>query len=82
MSHINVARESGAPPAELSLVNIDTANPAASAQFYATALGWEVTYSDDNYGMVQGNGTTIGFGRIEGFQPPSWPDEQDRKSVV
>lgn len=24
--------------------------------------------------MITGDGTTIGFGRVEGFTPPSWPD--------
>ncbi|MCU1490402.1 MAG: hypothetical protein JWM85_1807 [Acidimicrobiaceae bacterium] len=57
------------------MVNIDSANPARLARFYAAALGWESTYSDDSYGMVEGNGIKIGFGRVEGFPPAQWPDE-------
>ncbi len=57
------------------MLNIDSSDPARSARFYAAALGWEVTYSDDNYGMVEGNGIKIGFGKIEGFKPVEWPDE-------
>ncbi|HMK97754.1 MAG TPA: VOC family protein, partial [Acidimicrobiales bacterium] len=37
-------------------------------------LGWEVTYSDENYGMVSDGTTSIGFGKVEGYAPPSWPD--------
>jgi predicted enzyme related to lactoylglutathione lyase len=69
----------GESTAALSLVNIDSADPARLARFYAAALGWEVTYSDDSYGMVEGNGIKIGFGRIEGFRPVQWPDEAGAK---
>ena len=57
------------------MVNIDSADPAGLARFYAAALGWEVTYSDDSYGMIEGDGLKIGFGKVEGFQPAQWPDE-------
>ena len=57
------------------MFNIDSADPARLALFYAAALGWEVTYSDDNYGVVEGNGIRIGFGKVEGFRPVQWPDE-------
>jgi predicted enzyme related to lactoylglutathione lyase len=60
--------------ATLAMLNIDTADPAIQAHFYATALGWEITYCDDNYGMIEGNGIKIGFGKVEGFQPARWPD--------
>ena len=63
------------PTATLSMVNIDSVDPARSAQFYAAALGWNVTYSDDNYGMVEGDGVKIGFGKVDGFQPVQWLDE-------
>jgi predicted enzyme related to lactoylglutathione lyase len=66
-------------PAALSMVNIDSADPARMAQFYADALGWEVTYIGDSYGMVEGNGIKIGFGKIEGFRPAQWPDESGAK---
>jgi hypothetical protein len=29
------------------MVNIDSSDPAKLARFYAAALGWEVTYSDE-----------------------------------
>ena len=75
MSHTQERSGFGASTATLSMLNIDCADPTRLAQFYAAALGWEVTYSDDNYGMVEGNGIKIGFGRIEGFRPAQWPDE-------
>jgi predicted enzyme related to lactoylglutathione lyase len=75
MSHTQSANEHGLSTAKLSMLNIDSADPARLAQFYAGALGWEVTYSDDSYGMVEGNGIKIGFGKAEGFLPAQWPDE-------
>jgi predicted enzyme related to lactoylglutathione lyase len=65
----------GESTAEFSMLNIDSADPARLARFYAAALGWEVTYSDDSYGMVEGNGIKIGFGKVEGFRSAQWPDE-------
>jgi predicted enzyme related to lactoylglutathione lyase len=67
--------EHGESTAEFSMLNIDSADPARLARFYAAALGWEVTYSDDSYGMVEGNGIKIGFGKVERFRPAQWPDE-------
>jgi predicted enzyme related to lactoylglutathione lyase len=79
MSHTQSRPERGESTAALSMVNIDSADPARLARFYAAALGWEVTYSDDSYGMVEGNGIKIGFGKIEGFRPAQWPDEAGAK---
>jgi predicted enzyme related to lactoylglutathione lyase len=75
MSHTQSMKEHGESTAEFSMLNIDSADPARLARFYAAALGWEVTYSDDSYGMVEGNGIKIGFGKVEGFRPAQWPDE-------
>lgn len=38
-------------------------------------LGWQVTHSEDEYAMIAGEGTAIGFGRVEGYLPPRWPDQ-------
>ena len=65
--------------ATLSMLNIDCADPARLAQFWAAALGWTVTYSDASYGMVEGDGVKIGFGKVEGFQAAQWPDEAAAK---
>ncbi|MFB7718792.1 VOC family protein [Nocardia sp. NPDC056100] len=79
MTHTYSTRPRAESTATLSMVNIDSADPARLARFYADALGWEVTYSDDNYGMVEGGGIKIGFGKIEGFRPAQWPDESGAK---
>lgn len=60
--------------ATLAMVNIDCEDPRALAEFYHQLLGWEILYNEDEYAMVSGEGTPLGFGRVEGFQPSRWPD--------
>lgn len=63
-----------APVARLSMVNMDCADPQPLAAFYAHILGWQVTYSDNDYAMITGEDATLGFGRVPGYTAPSWPD--------
>lgn len=65
--------------ATLAMVNLDCANPAGLAEFYHHLLGWEITHSQDEYAMITGEGTSIGFGRVDGYVPPAWPDTDSRK---
>lgn len=68
------------PIATLSMFNIDSEDPAALTAFYSRALGWEVTYADNDYGMITSEtGATIGFGRIANFTSPPWPDPDGSK---
>jgi catechol 2,3-dioxygenase-like lactoylglutathione lyase family enzyme len=60
--------------AALAMVNIDCGAPRALAEFYHQILGWEIPYNDDNYSMITDGQMNIGFGRIDGYQPPAWPD--------
>lgn len=79
MSHTQSEDAKDASTATLSMLNIDSADPARLAQFWAATLGWEVTYSDDSYGMIEGDGAKIGFGKVEGLQPAPWPDQAAAK---
>lgn len=66
-------------PATLAMVNLDCADPPALAAFYSQLLGWDVTHSQQDYAMI-GNGTSnIGFGLVEGYQPPRWPAPESPK---
>ncbi|PRX95785.1 VOC family protein [Allonocardiopsis opalescens] len=62
------------PTATLAMVSLDCADPARQAAFYHEVLGWEITHSQDEYAMVSDGTTSIGFGRVEGYRPPAWPD--------
>lgn len=65
--------------ATLTMVNLDCADPRALAAFYHEVLGWKVTHSEDAYAMITDGATSIGFGRVEGYAPPAWPDAQAPK---
>ncbi len=67
------------PPATLAMTTIDCADPSREAAFWAAALGWEVSYADENYGMVVKDGHRIGFGRVEGWKAPGWPNTSGTK---
>jgi hypothetical protein len=61
-------------PAELTTVVLDCADPGALAAFYAKALGWEVTYADDDTVQLGGGPVGLGFQRVAGYRGPAWPD--------
>jgi predicted enzyme related to lactoylglutathione lyase len=71
---------SAMPTARLLMVNIDCPDPHALVAFYGQLLDWRVAHDEDAYGMVVGgDGTAIGFGLVEPYTPPSWPDEGGAK---
>ncbi|MBS41629.1 MAG: glyoxalase [Nocardioides sp.] len=63
------------PTATIAMTTLDCAEVAPEADFWAAMLGWEVVASTDDYAMLVGAGQRLGFGRVEGYRPPSWPDE-------
>ncbi len=65
--------------ARLAMVTLDCADPRVEAAFWSGVFGWEVAHAEDEYAMVVGDGTTLGFGRVEGYVPPSWPDDRGVK---
>ncbi|KAA2251366.1 VOC family protein [Solihabitans fulvus] len=60
--------------ATLAMVNIDAADPEVLAAFYHQVLGWDVTHSERDYAMISDGTTAVGFGRVEGYRAPQWPD--------
>ena len=65
--------------ASLIMVNLDCANPPEQAAFYGGVLGWDVTHSQDEYAMISDGTTSIGFGRVDNYTPPAWPDTTSAK---
>ncbi|HEU0103807.1 MAG TPA: VOC family protein [Mycobacteriales bacterium] len=61
-------------PARLTMVNIDCPDPRALVAFYGRLLGWDVAHDEDEYGMITQGGTAIGFGRVDPYAAPQWPD--------
>lgn len=66
--------------ASLCMVSLDCANPGELADFYSGVLGWDVLHKEDEYAMIgNSSGAPIGFGRVDGYQPPAWPDPASPK---
>lgn len=70
---------SAEPVASLYMVNLDCAEPPAMARFYAALLGWEIPHCEDDYSMVSDGSTSIGFGKVDGYCAPAWPDSGSPK---
>lgn len=72
-----------AATARLGMVTLDCADPRAEAAFWSGVLGWDVAHAEDDYAMVTapggGGAPAIGFGRVDGYTAPSWPDEGGAK---
>lgn len=67
------------PIATLAMVTLDCADPPASATFWSELLGWPVAHSETDYAMLAGPSHALGFGRVENYEPPTWPNEHGSK---
>jgi catechol 2,3-dioxygenase-like lactoylglutathione lyase family enzyme len=67
------------PVATLAMITLDCADPQASASFWAAMLGWDVAHAEEQYAMLTGPSHALGFGRVEDYQPPAWPNEAGSK---
>jgi catechol 2,3-dioxygenase-like lactoylglutathione lyase family enzyme len=55
-------------------VTIDAPDAAALARFYADLLGMEVTYDGPEGAFITGDGKSVLFQQVTGYNPPRWPD--------
>ncbi len=67
------------PVATLAMVTLDCADPQASATFWSGLLGWAVAHAETDYAMLTGPSHALGFGRVENYEPPTWPNEHGTK---
>jgi len=67
------------PAARLAMVTLDCADPEEAATFWSALLGWEIAHSEKDYAMLNGPGHALGFGRVEGYAAPAWPNERGSK---
>lgn len=67
------------PLATLKMTTIDCAEVRPVATFWAELLGWEVAHLQDEYAMLVGPSSALGFGQVPGYEPPRWPNEHGSK---
>lgn len=71
-----MATQSPRPSFRLATVNIDCADAQVMADFYGRLLGWDVTYRDHDFVLMQdpAGGTGLSFQQQEAYLPPVWPE--------
>jgi catechol 2,3-dioxygenase-like lactoylglutathione lyase family enzyme len=60
--------------AKLAAVVIDSADPAALAEFYRKLTGLDISYGDGTYVYLGDGPVQLGFQRVDGYTAPRWPD--------
>lgn len=65
--------------ARLAMITVDCADPRPVSAFWRDFLGWELTYGDESYAMLQGPSHALGFGRVDGYEAPVWPNPNGTK---
>lgn len=66
--------------ATLAMFTIDCAVVGPVAEFWAKMLGLESVAASEDYAMLKGpDGPAIGFGKVEGYQAPGWPNKHGSK---
>ena len=65
----------------IAMITLDCAEVTPVADFWKAALDYEQVASDgENYAMLQGgSGPALGFGKVEGYEPPGWPNQHGSK---
>jgi len=67
-------KEGVGPVMGLFAVTIDAPDAPALARFYADLLGMEVTYEGPEGALIAGDGKSVMFQQVAGYDPPRWPD--------
>jgi|SRR5215469_89753 len=53
---------------------MECADPGELAEFYRQVLGWDVSHYPGESAVITDGSTSIRFGRVDGYEPPRWPD--------
>lgn len=63
----------------LEMTTLDCDDPQAEARFWSELLEAELVHADESYGLVKADGRRLGFGRVDGYASPAWPDPDGSK---
>ncbi|SER34272.1 VOC family protein [Microlunatus flavus] len=66
---------------QVKMTSIDCDDPRAEATFWSGLLGWQVAAAEDEYAMLlpPDGGPALGFGRVEDYERPAWPNPRGTK---
>ncbi|NHA67873.1 VOC family protein [Phycicoccus flavus] len=66
--------------ASLKMVTLDSSDVRRDVAFWAEVLGWDVAHTEEEYGMLTSpDGLALGFGLVEGYEAPGWPNSNGSK---
>ncbi|WP_190233116.1 VOC family protein [Streptomyces avicenniae] len=72
----------GAPRATWAGVSFDCADPAALSRFWGEALSLSALHTSDDFILLGSAGSPgLGFCRIDGYEPPTWPTPEREKQA-
>jgi catechol 2,3-dioxygenase-like lactoylglutathione lyase family enzyme len=69
-----VQRDGTGPVMGLYATTIDAPDASALARFYAALLGMEVAYEGPEGALISGDGKSVMFQQVSGYNAPRWPD--------
>ena len=61
------------------MVTLDCADPEAAAAFWSALLGWESPTARRTTPCSRAPTHALGFGRVEEYAAPAWPNENGSK---
>ncbi len=67
-------RDGVGPAMQLYAATLDAPDATALAQFYADLLAMEVTYEGPEGALITGDGRSVMFQQVSGYNAPRWPD--------
>jgi hypothetical protein len=59
----------------IEALTIDCSNHVPMAEFYRTAFAGQIVQQDSGGAVVTTDSLTIVLRRVDGFRPPSWPED-------
>lgn len=67
------------PIARLAWTAVDCRDPRKLGEFYSAITGWPIDESasdEDWVSLTSDVGATLGFQRVDDYQPPQWPGQE------
>lgn len=66
---------------KLGSVSLDCADAKVLASFWAELLGGTIAYTSDDFVAVRLDGAWISTVRVDGYEPPQWPQGSPPKQI-
>jgi predicted enzyme related to lactoylglutathione lyase len=65
--------------ATLKMLTVDSGDAGRDAAFWSAVLGWEIAQAGEGYALLNGPDHALGFGTVEDYEAPRWPNPRGSK---